>query len=234
MVVSPSSVSIFTPAARMPSMPASSLPSRLLETQPEVKMGMRELRLPDSRTAATDAPESRAGEVLGIMTRPVMPPLMAASEPEAMFSFCSWPGSRRCTWASKKPGQRMPPLQSMVRVFLGAAMPLAIFRMIPSWMSTSAFGRLGELSEATRAFCSRRFMAAMLNFKPQPSTPKKGKPCLLVSGENKIGRHPGGTVCRLDCFLEGIVCVRVAGGILSRADRDTLPRNLPAVHHANA
>ena len=46
-------------------------------------MGMRELRLPDSRTALTAAPESRAGEVFGIITIPVMTHAVKLDMPRA-------------------------------------------------------------------------------------------------------------------------------------------------------
>lgn len=120
-------------------------------------MGMRELRFPDSRTAVTAAPESSEGDVFGIITRPVIPPLMADSEPVAMFSLCSWPGSRRWTWASKKAGQRIWFLQSMTFALSVAVIPLATFCITPSMIRTSAETRTGEDSEAMRALRRRRF-----------------------------------------------------------------------------
>jgi hypothetical protein len=76
------------------------------------------VRLRDVEDLADDVAESMAGLVLGIMTTPVMPPLIAASVPVAMVSLASNPGSRKWTWASNMPGIRMRPAASMTRAGL--------------------------------------------------------------------------------------------------------------------
>ena len=47
---------------------------------------------------------SLTGVVFGMQATAVKPPATAAAVPVATVSLCSWPGSRRCTCMSMKPG----------------------------------------------------------------------------------------------------------------------------------
>ena len=52
---------------------------------------------------------SVTGSVLGIAQTAVKPPAAAAMAPVATVSSSSWPGSRRCTWRSMRPGVTILP-----------------------------------------------------------------------------------------------------------------------------
>ena len=52
---------------------------------------------------------SIAGDVFGMQTTEVNPPRAAAAVPVAMFSLAVWPGSRKCTCKSIRPGQTIFP-----------------------------------------------------------------------------------------------------------------------------
>ena len=54
--------------------------------------------------SATVPALSIAGDVLGMQTTEVNPPRAAAAVPVAMVSLAVWPGSRRCTCKSIRPG----------------------------------------------------------------------------------------------------------------------------------
>ena len=56
---------------------------------------------------------STGGLVFGMHTIEVNPPAAAAWVPEPISSLCVWPGSRRWTCMSTKPGQTMQLLASM-------------------------------------------------------------------------------------------------------------------------
>ena len=47
---------------------------------------------------------SLTGSVLGMQATAVKPPATADAAPVAIVSLCSWPGSRRCTCMSMRPG----------------------------------------------------------------------------------------------------------------------------------
>ena len=51
--------------------------------------------------------ESFTGTVFGMAQTEVNPPAAAAAVPVTMVSLCDWPGSRRCTCRSMKPGATM-------------------------------------------------------------------------------------------------------------------------------
>ena len=57
---------------------------------------------------------STVGFVFGIASTLVTPPAAAALQPLIMSSFSVWPGSRKCTCISTKPGAAINPLASMV------------------------------------------------------------------------------------------------------------------------
>ncbi len=52
---------------------------------------------------------SAGGEVFGMQTTVVNPPAAAAREPVATVSLWVWPGSRKWTWMSTRPGQATQP-----------------------------------------------------------------------------------------------------------------------------
>ena len=52
---------------------------------------------------------SFTGLVFGMHATAVKPPATAEATPVATVSLCSWPGSRRCTCMSMKPGQTIKP-----------------------------------------------------------------------------------------------------------------------------
>src|ERR1035438_3190539 len=75
------------------------------------------------RSHSTHSTESTTGAVLGMVQTEVKPPAAAAAVPVAMVSLWSWPGSRRCTWRSMKPGATISPRASN----FSSALPLILF-----------------------------------------------------------------------------------------------------------
>jgi hypothetical protein len=69
-----------------------------------------------SRMSATVPELSIAGEVLGMQTTEVNPPRAAAAVPVARFSLAVWPGSRKWTCKSIRPGQTIFPLASKISI----------------------------------------------------------------------------------------------------------------------
>ena len=67
--------------------------------------------------------ESFTGLVLGMAQTAVKPPAAAAAVPVAMVSLCGWPGSRRCTCRSMKPGATMQPFALSVSFGEAFSMP---------------------------------------------------------------------------------------------------------------
>src|SRR5512134_1560502 len=68
----------------------------------------------------------------------VNPPATAASVPVAMVSFCSWPGSRRCTCMSISPGATTHPSGTSTTVAPSTGRPLPTRAIRPCSISTSA------------------------------------------------------------------------------------------------
>jgi len=64
--------------------------------------------------------ESIAGDVLGMQTTEVKPPRAAAAVPLATFSLAVWPGSRKWTCKSIRPGETIFPVASKVSTPAGA------------------------------------------------------------------------------------------------------------------
>src|ERR1700691_4262356 len=90
------------------------------------------------RSQSIHSTESTTGIVLGMVQTEVNPPAAAAAVPVAIVSFCAWPGSRRCTCRSMKPGATMSPRASnfssaLPLILLGAATSATR----PSFSSTS-------------------------------------------------------------------------------------------------
>ena len=83
--------------------------------------GTRASRAAASRSERGSARESTTGSVLGIATTAQKPPAAAARVPVSRSSLCSWPGVRRCTCGSTKPGNRCAPAPSSASAPSGAA-----------------------------------------------------------------------------------------------------------------
>ncbi len=97
--------------------------------------------------------------MLGIATTVVKPPAAAAAVPVAMVSFQVWPGSRRWTWMSMRPGAAIRLVASMVSaasiLVKAPAGSRADMRPFWMWMSLGA-SRLvaGSMVRALRYFFS--------------------------------------------------------------------------------
>jgi hypothetical protein len=68
----------------------------------------------------------------------VKPPAAAASEPEAIVSFHSNPGSRKWTWRSTNPGATTRPVASTTTAPRGGAIRSSTFATTPPSRRTSA------------------------------------------------------------------------------------------------
>ena len=64
------------------------------------------------RSHSIHSTESTTGTVLGMVQTEVKPPAAAAAVPVAIVSLCAWPGSRKCTCRSMKPGATTSPRAS--------------------------------------------------------------------------------------------------------------------------
>ncbi len=134
----PSSVSATTPALASEPMGASSSPARPLVIAPVGKTLTHDSRAAFSWIHETTLGLSTGGLVFGMQTTDVKPPAAAARVPLAMVSFADWPGSRRCTWMSMRPGATTRPAASMVSSTLKSRSRLRIgSAMRPSMMSKS-------------------------------------------------------------------------------------------------
>src|SRR5436190_2671605 len=136
----PSSVIATTPACFSEPMGASSSPLMPLVIAPVTYTFTTPSRAAFSFTSATAAGLSMLGEVFGMQTTVVNPPRAAAFVPVAMVSLADWPGSRRCTCRSIKPGVTTLPeasrrSQSLPACFAASA-PMAA--TLPSRRRTSA------------------------------------------------------------------------------------------------
>ena len=106
----PSSVMATTPARLSEPMGASSSPAMFLVMAPVTKTLTTPCCAARSWMSATVPALSIAGDVLGMQTTEVNPPRAAAAVPVAMVSLAVWPGSRKWTCRSIKPGQTICPL----------------------------------------------------------------------------------------------------------------------------
>ncbi len=101
-----------TPAFFKPPMGANSSPAMPLVIAPLTKTFTAPSRSARSWMSATVPAESIAGDVLGMQTTEVKPPRAAAAVPVAIFSLAVWPGSRKWTCRSIRPGETIFPLAS--------------------------------------------------------------------------------------------------------------------------
>src|SRR4030067_394576 len=78
--------------------------------------------------------ESMGGLVLGSQFRVVKPPVAAALEPVSTVSLYSYPGSRRCTWQSMRPGITYLLVASITLALALALISFEIALILPSFM----------------------------------------------------------------------------------------------------
>ena len=100
------------PASFISPISANSAPSEFLVIAPMGKTLARLARSACSITNLVTAALSFIGAVFGIAHTVVNPPATAAAAPLAIVSLYSWPGSRRCTCMSIKPGATINPVAS--------------------------------------------------------------------------------------------------------------------------
>src|ERR671936_1233662 len=104
-------------------------------------------------------PLSFTGWVLAMQHTAVKPPAAAARVPVATVSLYSWPGSRRCTCISMKPGQTHRPLASSTVAPEGACSRAATRAILPSSIRTSCTASIDAAGSITRP---PRIRSAML------------------------------------------------------------------------
>ncbi len=92
---------------------------------------------------------SLTGSVLGMQATAVKPPATADAAPVAIVSLCSWPGSRRCTCMSIRPGVTSSPATSTTCADpTGRSAPTAT--MTPPSMRTSRVPSIPLTGSTTR------------------------------------------------------------------------------------
>src|SRR5688572_1387712 len=90
-------------------MSASSSPFDPLDTAPIGYTRARPASAAFDRISVVTLALSLTGAVLGMQATAVNPPATADAVPVATVSLCSWPGSRRCTCMSIRPGHTTRP-----------------------------------------------------------------------------------------------------------------------------
>src|SRR4051812_20316568 len=88
-------------------------------------------------------------------TTVVKPPPAAAIEPGRVVSLCVWPGSRKWTWMSTRPGQTTRPLASMTCADFFCAGESDLTNL-PSATKTSPLASRFEAGSITRPFLIQR------------------------------------------------------------------------------
>ncbi len=117
----PSSVKPIAPASRSSAISVSASPRRPRVIEAMKPTGIRASRRAASRSERRTVASSTVGSVFGIATTATKPPAAAARVPESRSSLCSWPGTRRCTCGSTKPGKRWRPSPSTTSAPSGAS-----------------------------------------------------------------------------------------------------------------
>ena len=112
----PSSVKPSAPASRSSAISVSSLPLRSRVIAARKPTGTLACRCAVSVSERRIDASSTTGSVLGMAITAQKPPAAAAAVPDSRFSLYSWPGVRRCTCGSTKPGNRCLPAASMISV----------------------------------------------------------------------------------------------------------------------
>ena len=103
----PSSLKAMAPSSRSSAMSVSSSPRMPRVTVATKPTGTRASRAAESRSAPSTGALSIVGEVFAIATTATNPPAAAERVPVSRSSLYSWPGVRRCTCGSTKPGTSM-------------------------------------------------------------------------------------------------------------------------------
>ena len=115
--------------------------------------GMRAWRAAPSRSEPRIEAESTTGSVFGIAATRQKPPAAADRVPVSRSSLCSWPGVRRWTCGSTKPGNSVRPAPSTSSQPAGASIapgsPISAIR--PSRTSTSRGASMPARGSSTRA-----------------------------------------------------------------------------------
>src|SRR5262249_9656332 len=132
----PSSDTATMPASRISPISASASPRTPCEMAPTGRTRTRSTSRARRVMSSVTARQSFGGCVFGMQQTVVKPPAAAARPPDAMSSLYSWPGSRRWTWRSTKPGSRSAPSSSMTRP--APRCPGAMRATLPPSTSTSA------------------------------------------------------------------------------------------------
>ena len=149
----PSSVNTGAPWAYMSPMSESTSPFRSLEQAPATTTRHFPTAAARAFTYSTATASSTTGLVFGMVHTAVKPPWAAAREPEAMSSFCSWPGSRKCTCMSTRPGVTILPERSRSTPFsMVRSWPTST--ILPSRMRMSATSSRPIWGSIRRAFLS--------------------------------------------------------------------------------
>ena len=117
----PSSVKPSAPASASSAISVSASPASPRVIEARKPTGMRASRRAASRSERSTVASSTTGSVFGIATTATKPPAAAARVPESRSSLCSWPGTRRCTCGSTKPGNRWRPSPSSTSAPSGAS-----------------------------------------------------------------------------------------------------------------
>ncbi len=169
---SPSSVNITTPALTSSPISVSSAPRRPLVMAADGSTLTMPSALALDLTSSMMATLSMAGMVLGMATSVVTPPAAAARVPLAMVSLPSWPGSRKCTCKSTRPGMSQRPFASNIvagpepvegaPVAWSAAEPTAA--TLPSSIRTEVTVSTPAAGSINRALMIRVFMASPPSF----------------------------------------------------------------------
>src|SRR5207249_3880255 len=130
----------------------------------------------------------------------VKPPAAAARVPVATVSLYSWPGSRRWTWRSMKPGQTILPAASST--IAPGAVRLGPRRSMRSPASSTSWTASRELAgSTTRPLRTRRLMPRLSGRRPGGAA----RPCARPRLGDLIEDHRVGTVGDLRRELDAAI-----------------------------
>src|ERR1700730_150041 len=143
----PSSETATIPASRIDAMSAMSLSALSMLAAPIGHTRTRPCAFARSTMKRVIEALSFTGLVLGMQHNAVKPPRAAESVPVSMVSEFSWPGSRRCTCISMKPGATISPAASKISVSFGCF----TFPGGPSWVMRSPSNRISSAASVFEA-----------------------------------------------------------------------------------
>src|SRR5271165_733039 len=161
----PSSETATMPASRMAAMSAMFSPLLPMLAAPMGQTWTWPWALARSTMKRVMEALSLTGLVLGMQQTTVKPPRAAARVPVSMVSEFSWPGSRRCTCISMKPGATTRPVASKTSApFAGEIFPgAAISEMVSPSSRMSRTTSILDAGSRTRPFLIRS-MRGFLGF----------------------------------------------------------------------